>query len=140
MCSAVEVGDQIIGFAGDAARLPVLLRSGGTLWLPWGEPYGRERGAWVPGPCARLDSIHSGKWDRFRPVAVKIAVERYMERNARNAPYWARLRAGEYLQGLVATVGDEKRVYVVTVETPAPYRHVSERWPRILSTGDASPS
>ncbi|HEX5359796.1 MAG TPA: hypothetical protein VFW49_01650 [Fluviicoccus sp.] len=130
MCSAVEVGERIIGF-GDHDLLPVVLRNGELQWLRWGERHGVPS-AWVPGPCARLDSILSGKWDRYGPVPVKLAVNRYMERNARNKPYWVKLAAGEYLQGLVATVGGEQRVYVVTVDTPAPYRHVSDRWPRVI--------
>lgn len=131
MCSGVEVNDRIITFGESAPALPVMLRSGEVLWLRWGERHGIAS-PWVAGPCARLDSIRSGKWDRFRPVPVKLPVQRYMERNASNKPYWAKLQPGEYVQGLVATIGEEQRVYVVTDETPPAYRHVSDRWPRII--------
>ncbi|RZU45182.1 hypothetical protein EV700_1997 [Fluviicoccus keumensis] len=131
MCSAIEVNDHIISF-GDHKILPVLLRNGDVRWLRWGERHGVPS-PWIAGPCARLDSIQAGKWDRYQPVPVKLPVRRYMERNARNKPYWVRLNEGEYLQGLAARVGDEVRVYVVTVDTPAAYRHVSDRWPRVIA-------
>ncbi|HEX5278254.1 MAG TPA: hypothetical protein VFW42_11380 [Fluviicoccus sp.] len=134
MCSAVETDERIIAF-GDHDSLPVLLRDGGLRWLRWGERHGVPS-VWVAGPCARLDSIRAGKWDRYQPVPVKLAVRRYMERNAVNKPFWAKLEAGEYLQGLVATVNGEQRVYVVTDDTPAAYRHVSDRWPRIIREPD----
>jgi hypothetical protein len=132
MCSAVESGARIIAFMDDCPELPVRLKNGDIRWLRWGEKHGIPS-PWVAGPCARLDSIRAGKWDRYRPVPVKLAVGRYMERNAVNAPYWAKLRDGECLQGLVAQVGDEQRVYVVTDETPPEFRHVSTRWPRIVT-------
>lgn len=132
MCSAVEVGDLIIAFNEAEARLPVLGRHGDLHWLRWGESHGVTGSPWVAGPCARLDSIQAGKWDKYAPVPVKLAVGRYMERNASGKPYWGKLAEGEYLQGLVAVIGRERRVYVVTVDTPPRWRHVSLRWPRIV--------
>lgn len=131
MCSGVEVDGRIITFADPAPELPVFLRNGEVRWLPWGARHGVPS-PWVAGTCARLDSIRAGKWDRYRPVPVRIPVDRLMERDSRNRPYWARLAGGQWLQGLVAQVGDEQRVYVVTVDTPAEYRHVSDRWPRVM--------
>ena len=73
-----------------------------------------------------------GKWNRFNPVAVKIPIDRYMERDAKGKPYWVKADEAEMLQGLVATWQDEQRIYVVTVETPTAFAHVQPRWPRVL--------
>lgn len=131
MCSGVEFKGRIITFADEAPALPVLLRDGGICWVPWGARHGVPS-PWVAGTCARLDSIHAGKWDRYHPVPVKIPVDRVMERDGRNRPYWVKLGGNQWLQGLVARAGEDRRVYVVTVETPAAYRHVSDRWPRVM--------
>lgn len=36
------------------------------------------------------------------------------------------------LPGLVAEIGHERRVYVVTIPAPDEYRHISDRWPRVV--------
>lgn len=59
-------------------------------------------------------------------------MDRYMERDQRNKPYWVKAPEGSVLQGLLATWGDEQRVYVVTTETPSEFQHVQPRWPRVL--------
>jgi len=111
--------------------LPVLMKGGTISWLKWGERHGVQS-AFVQGPCARLDSIQAGKWQRFNPTPVKIPITRYMERNQKGAPYWVKVEDGQYLQGLVATVNGEQRVYVVTVDAPPEFRHVQDRWPRVI--------
>ncbi len=132
MCSGVEHEGQMHLWKDAEVRLPVLMRDGSTTWVRWGERHGVPS-PFFQGPCARLESVREGKWRRFQPRAVRIPVERYMERDQKSKPYWVRLEAGQYLQGLIATWGDEQRVYVVTVEAPAEYRHVQERWPRVVS-------
>jgi hypothetical protein len=73
-----------------------------------------------------------GKWDRYQPKAVKIPMDRYMERDSKNKPYWVKTEPEQVLQGLVATWQGEQRIYVVTVETPTEFQHVQPRWPRVI--------
>lgn len=131
MCSGIELNGEMHLWRDAEVKLPVLNKDGSISWLFWGERHG-VKSSFVQGPCARLDSIQLGKWQRFNPVPVKIPIDRYMERDNKGAPYWVKVQAGQHLQGLVATINDEQRVYVVTVEAPNQFRHVSERWPRII--------
>lgn len=113
-------------------RLPVRRRDGSLAWLPWGARHGIDS-PFVQGPCARLESVREGRWSRYRPRPVMIPVDRYMERDGKSRPYWVRAGEGICLQGLVATWGDEQRIYVVTTESPAEFAHVQPRWPRLLA-------
>ncbi len=58
-------------FSNPRAMLPVRAKGGEIQLLSWGrrsEQTGRlPRGGW-----ARLDSIYSGRWERWFPVPVKI--------------------------------------------------------------------
>lgn len=112
-------------------QLPVLRRDGSVQWLPWGGRHGIET-LFFQGPCARLESLRAGKWKRFSPRPVKIPLTRYMERDAKGKPYWVKVEPGQYLQGVVATWGEAQRVYVVTIESPEAYRHVQDRWARVI--------
>lgn len=132
MCSGIEYEGELLVWQDADVRLPVKLRDGSMRWLRWGERHG-VASAFVQGPCARLESIHAGRWDRHAPQPVQIPAERYMERDARGRPVWVRTAPGQCLQGLVANQGDEQRVYVVTVEAPEEFRHVQARWPRLLA-------
>ena len=131
MCSGIEYEGQMHLWKDPAVHLPIRMRDGSLKWVRWGERHGIES-PFFQGPCARLESIHEGKWSRFSPVAVKIVMDRYMERDLRNKPYWVKAPEGAVLQGLLATWGDAQRVYVVTTDTPAEFQHVQPRWPRVI--------
>lgn len=61
-----------------------------------------------------------------------------MEKDHTGHSHWYPLDAGQWLQGLVATYGEEQRVYVVTlVPTEPTQRALHDRWPRIV-TNEAS--
>jgi len=87
-------------------HLPVRLKDGTLKWIPWGERHG-VKSPFFQGPCARLESIKERKWDRFNPRSVKIVMDRYMECDLKNKPYWVKATEGAVLQGLLATWGDE---------------------------------
>ena len=53
-----------------------------------------------------------------------------MEKDKERVSHWFDLKQGEWIQGLVAHMDDESRVYVVTVEPEAGAIH--NRWPKIL--------
>jgi hypothetical protein len=46
---------------------------------------------------------------------------------------WIELKRGQYIQGALATVFAEQRVYVVTVPPPAEFADAQPCWPRIVS-------
>jgi hypothetical protein len=141
MCAAVEIEGQEkaarIYFPVKAATLPVLKRDGGIVLLPWGarneEATGGENGPrWPKGGWARLESIQSGRWNAYHPQPVKIPAKGYMEKDNDGRSHWFALEPGQYLQGLIAHIGEERRVYVVTIGTPAEFAHIHDRWPRIV--------
>lgn len=139
MCSGIEYEDELHVWQDAAVRLPVLRRDGSVDWLTWGGRHGLET-VFHQGPCARLESVRAGKWDRFSPRPVKIPLSRYMERDGKGRPYWVKVEPGECLQGLVASLDGEQRIYVVTVESPEAWRHVQPRWPRVLAPAPDVPA
>ena len=72
------------------------------------------------------------KWDRWNPQPVKIIVDRFMEKDEQKSSHWFDLHDGEFIQGLLATWNDERRLYVVTIEPPAE-RTGFKRWPRVMA-------
>ncbi len=115
------------------AVLPVVRRDGSVALATWGRRSKDELGALPVTGWARLDAISAGKWQRYQPIPVKIAVDEFMEKDANKDSHWYRLKAAEYLQGLYASLGDEHRVYVVTVPAPADLAYAHDRWPRIIT-------
>lgn len=141
MCAGVEIEGQEkaarIYFPVPTATLPVLMRDGSVARMRWGarkeEPAPETGGArWPKGGWARLESIKSGRWNAYDPQPVKIPAKGYMEKDGEGRSHWFRLEPGEYIQGLVARVGEERRVYVVTVSAPPKFAHIHDRWPRIV--------
>lgn len=120
-------------FPDPGAALPVILRSGDQALLPWGRREAQQ-GDLPPGGWARLDSIRAGRWARYAPRPVRLAVEEFMEKDAAGRAHWYPLAPGRWIQGLVATRGEERRVYVVTiVPSEEAQRAVHNRWPRIVT-------
>ncbi|HXF67896.1 MAG TPA: hypothetical protein VNK67_14515 [Burkholderiales bacterium] len=140
MCAGIELlreGRIVrVYFPAPRAALPVLTREGSELLLPWGAR-GREYDAlglvkWPAGGWARLESVRAGRWDAFDPRPVKIPARGFMEKDAAGASHWFALGPGQYIQGLLARAGEERRVYVVTVGPPQGLAHIHDRWPRIV--------
>ncbi len=118
-------------FPNPGAQLPVRTRAGGAQLLPWGRRHD-QAGRLPPGGRARLDTIYAGRWDRWFPVPVKLPVRSFMEKDFEGHSHWYDLTRGQWIQGLVARDGHERRVYVVTVEPELPDA-IHEHWPRIRS-------
>jgi len=95
--------------------LPVLLKSGEERLMHWGRKHGQP-GQMPYGGWAKLDAIHGGHWDRFFPIPVKIPCLYYMLIDHEGREKWYPNVMKEFLQGLIARVGHERRVYLVTVE------------------------
>jgi len=81
---------------------------------------------------ARLESIQSGKWDRYFPKPVKIPVLSFMEKDLEGTSHWFDVTKGQWIQGLIAQQGEEVRLYVVTIH-PEMENAVHERWPRVMA-------
>jgi hypothetical protein len=137
MCGGVKYqhdGQSVTAyFPNPKAALPVLRRNGGHELLVWGRRK-EEAGTLPPGGWARLDSIHQGRWQHYAPVPVRLVVAEFMEKDHAGHSHWYPLADGQWLQGLVATRGEEQRVYVVTlVPTEDAPRALHSRWPRIVT-------
>ena len=118
-------------FPNPYAQLPLLKRDGSIELVSWGRREGQEGNLPVTG-WARLDSIHSGRWDKYFPKPVRIPVIRYMEKNLEGVSKWYDLIPSQCLQGLYIQSGNERRVYVVTVEPELLERDYHDRMPRII--------
>jgi len=141
MCGGVRFkanGDELkIYFPNPKAVLPVRKKDGSYELVAWGRRES-QAGMMPRGGWARLDSVRLGKWNQYAPVPVKIDVEAFMEKDEANNSCWYELQPGEFIQGLIATLGEERRLYVVT-ELSELSNHKSQRWPRVLTDGKALP-
>ncbi len=131
MCGAIQLQDVKVFFPHPKARLPVRKRDGDLEWITWGKRR-EEMCAFPEGGWARLSSIRDGRWARFQPRPVQIMVNRFMEKNPEGERVWFDLEDGQFIQGLLATIDGEQRVYVVTQEAPPETAEIHPRWPRIL--------
>ncbi|HSN39264.1 MAG TPA: hypothetical protein VLT92_03640 [Burkholderiales bacterium] len=145
MCAGIELNGNDKGariyFPQPQAVLPVLKRGGGELMLTWGargKEYagGDRRIKWPEGGWARLESIKAGRWAAFDPQPVRIPVRGFMEKDNEGKSHWFALGPGQFIQGLIARAGGERRVYVVTVNPPPEHAHIHDRWPRIVSDAE----
>jgi putative SOS response-associated peptidase YedK len=149
MCAGVEIEGQEkaarIYFPVPTATLPVLMRDGSIVRMRWGarnEEQAADDGGrrWPRGGWARLESVKSGRWKVFDPQPVKIPARSYMEKDGEGQSHWFPLQPDEYIQGLVARIGEERRVYVVTVNAPPEFAHIHDRWPRVVKRDSAEDS
>lgn len=122
--------DVRVYFPNPKALLPVRTKNKETILLPWGRR--KEQAGKLPlGGWARIDSIYSGRWDRWFPTPVKLPIKSFMEKDIVGESHWFDVSDGQCIQGLVARNNHEQRVYVVTI-TPEMADAVHERWPRVL--------
>ena len=120
-----------IFFPNPKATLPVKTREGNIQLLPWGRRQ-HQIGKLPLGGWARLESIYAGRWDRWFPKPVKLQVMSFMEKDIEGRSHWYEMTKGQWIQGLIARIHYEQRLYVVTIE-PEMEDAVHDRWPRILS-------
>lgn len=135
MCGAIQLQDIKVFFPHPKAKLPIRKRDGDLEWVTWGKRR-EEECAFPEGGWARLSSIRDGRWARFQPRPVQIMVHRFMEKNPEGERVWFDLEDGQFIQGLLATINGEQRVYVVTQEAPPETHEIHPRWPRILGRGE----
>lgn len=118
-------------FPNPYAQLPLLHKDGSVHFYPWGRRAGQV-GNLPKGGWARQDSIRAGKWQYYYPLPVKIVVDAYMEKNFQDQSIWYDLKQGHYIQGLLAKLDGDIRVYIVTVQPEFELKYTHKRLPRIV--------
>lgn len=121
-------------FPSPKAALPVQQPDGSVEWVKWGRRKEESAKGFIQGGWARIDSIRQGKWECMNPRPALLAVEAFMEKDAERNSHWIAVPEGKAVQGLLATLNDETRLYVVTEDTPPEYAWVHDRWPRLVNT------
>lgn len=133
MCGGVKFTDsgkeQTVYFPQPRAELPLQLCSGDMEKISWGRRR-EEQGDLPIGGWARQDSIDKGVWEKYQPRPVQIMVHAFMEKDKNKVTHWFDLSPGQHIQGLLATLNDERRVYVVTITSDNP---IHDRWPKIMT-------
>jgi hypothetical protein len=120
------------------------MRSGRIKWVAWGAPTEQHMSSPdAPGYVLKLPAgswidraeVSAGAWWQYKPRAVKIAASAfgvYMPAGYVTLERWIHLKPGQCIQGALATVFAEQRVYVVTVPPPTEYAAAQPCWPRIV--------
>jgi putative SOS response-associated peptidase YedK len=137
MCGGIKYTDHqnkqwTVYFPSPKAALPVIKKSGEIEWIKWGRRKEENVPFFPNGGWARLDSIKAGKWQRYEPMPVLIAINSFMEKDGEKVSHWFDLKPDEVLQGLLTVHDDEPRVYVVTTDTPEEFSFIHDRWPRVV--------
>lgn len=145
MCTGIEYvrdGERVaVYFDSHEPDLPVRQRGGAIRFYRWGarsaqyfshDNLGGHAKKFPETCCASLADIRADKWLTYEPRPVRLVASRIIQIDRTIGPVYFPLQAGEFLQGLLASVGDHKRVYVVTVPAPAEYADRWPEWPRIV--------
>ena len=117
-------------FARANAMLPVKLATGGIKLVTWGRRQ-QENSEMPLGGWARIQSIHEGKWTQYFPKPVLLPIEKFMKTDFEGHIHWYEVTKGQWIQGLLANLDEEYRVYIVTI-TPEVLDICHDRWPRIV--------
>ena len=136
MCSGVKYTETSgkewkVYFPNPKAALPVVKSDGTVEWVKWGRRK-EEQAPFVQGGWARSDSIELGKWERYSPVFVKLAAHSFMEKDAAKVSHWIDIPQEQAIEALIVEFDEDKRIYVVTEDTPPEFTWVHDRWPRLV--------
>lgn len=119
-----------IYFSRPKALLPVKLINGQTTLVTWGRRLSEQSDMPVGG-WANLHSIYKGKWSQYSPKPVRLPIANFMLQDYENQTHWYALVKGQWIQGLLAHIEEEYRVYIVTI-IPERLDICHDRWPRII--------
>jgi hypothetical protein len=138
MCAGVQYiepsgKERKIYFPNPKAALPVAHPTGELEWVKWGRRK-EEQAPFVQGGWARIDSIEAGKWDRYSPQSVILAAQGFMEKDAHKVSHWIDIPSGLAIQALIVKTELDKRLYIVTEDTPPEYSWVHDRWPKLTDS------
>lgn len=117
-------------FSHPLAKLPILTKDNKIIKIPWGRRR-HEAGNLPLGGYADLDSIHRSIWDEYLAKPVKLPIFEFMAKDIEDRAYWFTVTKGQYIQGLLASYQDEKRVYIVTI-VPKLKNFAFTSWPRLI--------
>lgn len=135
MCRAVKFHfderEWQVRFAQPKAQLPVRDRQASVILLPWGRRP-TERGKLPVGGWARFTHLQGGRWDEYNPKPVRILVSGFAATDVTGAEQWFGIPRGQFIRGLAARMGEELRIYIVTLDASPQEAHF-ESWPRVLS-------
>lgn len=106
--------------------LPVERQDRRNEQLLWGRRTG-EKGALPLGACVGHKLLEAGTWDGYRPQPVRIRPVSFRTAGVKSG--WHDLVGSYWILGVLASQGDEERVYVVTVSTPE--ASAESTWPWI---------
>jgi hypothetical protein len=137
MCAGIEYLEPAgkvwkVYFPNPKAALPVALSNGAVEWVKWGRRK-EEEAPFVQGGWARTDSIEAGKWDKYEPQQVLLAAHSFMEKDAAKVSHWIDVPQGFAIQALIVQIEADRRLYIVTEETPPEYSWVHDRWPKLTN-------
>lgn len=59
-----------------------------------------------------------------------------MEKDLAGRRHWYNLQKGQFIQGVIARDGNERRIYVVTIEPEPEDANIHNRWPRVVQAGE----
>ncbi len=153
MCDSIEYfldeERYVAQFGEPGIQLPIRSRGGRIDFYRWGA-VGPDyitldnRPGWAAKfpetNCAPLCEVRAGTWNRMAPQPVRIVAARFCLVDSWQVEHWYSLGPGEFIQGLLAKLGPERRVYVVTTDAPAEQADFfSEGWPRIVSIRSRNP-
>jgi len=145
MCAGIEYlrdGKRVaVYFDSNSPELPVRQRGGTVRFCRWAarsahyfspDNLGGYAAKFPETCCAPLADIKVGKWTAYAPRPVRIVACRIIQLDRMIGPVYFALNAGEFIQGLVASIGSHERVYVVTVPSPTERADRWPEWPRIV--------
>ena len=113
-----------------AAKLPVKLKDKQTKLIPWGR-HKSQPGELLFGSFVHLDMIYSGRLNKFKPRSVKLPVKSFKVYDFEQRAHWYEVINGQYIQGMVASMHSEQRVYIVVID-PDNELDYHPVWPRII--------
>lgn len=119
-------------FPNPKAALPIV-RPDGDVWMKWGTRKEEPSNGFVQGGWARLQSVEEGKWDKYQPERVKLATIAFMEKDPERVSHWFDVPPGKAMEGLIAHINEEARLYVITEPMPAEYAWLHDRWPHLTN-------
>ena len=125
-----------VSFSQRNAMLPVRLKNGECRLVAWGRRE-HENSEMPLGGWARLSSIKNEidqRWNLYLPKPVQIPIDKFMEKNFEGKSCWYEVTKGKCLQGLLAKMENEYRLYLVTID-PEDLMNCHYRWPHVVTCG-----
>ncbi len=107
----ITFNNKTVRFESCRARLPVILKQRQVL-VPWGRR-DNEEGALPVMPCIAEELLRSGAFQGFKQQLVPIVADSFRINYHGNSLVPDVIQPGQFMQGLMIELHDEKRVYVV---------------------------